>query len=59
LATRRPPPQICSRTTAGERVTTDAEEKVKADGKLLYEKILCFMENRNSIAMVFISLAAL
>jgi hypothetical protein len=36
------PPQICSRTTAAERVATDAEEKVRADGKLLYEKIFVF-----------------
>jgi len=48
LATRRlppyTPPQIYSRTTAAERVATDVEEKVRADGKLLYEKIFVFHE---------------
>jgi hypothetical protein len=57
LVTRRlppyTPPQIYSCTTAGERVATDVEEKVRADGKLLYENFLCFMEKRNAIAMVF------
>jgi hypothetical protein len=42
LATRRLPPQICSRTTAAERVATDVEEKFRADGKLLYEKFFVF-----------------